>query len=103
MAKIRLTIDLDVGDALNLELEPDLKKGLNKREQANLIKALIGDNLGYVYVGYVTQKHAEDAMEWCARGHIGSEDENEGARLIMEHHKLWGKIAKTATFKWRFI
>lgn len=103
MAKIRLTIDLDVGDALDLELEPDLKKGLNKREQAKLIRALITDNLGYVYVGYVTNKHAEDAVVWCAEGHIGSEHENEGARLIMEHHKLWSRIAKTASFKWRFI
>lgn len=106
MAKIRLTIDLDVGDYFspeNFQLDPEFKKGLNKLEQDCLRDALIGDALGYAYVGFVTNQHYAEAVEWCARGHIGSENEDKNAVPVYQHHKLWGDIAKTATFKWKFI
>ena len=74
---------------LEIELElPDKYQDWSNEE----INQLLFDE----YVNYVTCAHLEDASSWCMK----VTDEDEGAKIILEEHRMWGKICKAA--KWCF-
>ena len=84
--KIQLTIELEMPDDTSTQLAATNEE----------LSQLLFDT----YVNYVTVSHMSDAVEWCAKGKIGSDDEDARAKAIYQHHKLWGKICRDA--KWSF-
>lgn len=51
------------------------------------------------YVNYATVQHSMDAMQWCAKGKVGSENEDQGAKQIYLFHNTWAEICANATWK----
>jgi hypothetical protein len=84
--KVKLTIELEL---------PDETPGMLKAQQEDL-----GQLLFDVYINYATLRHFRDSLEWCARGKVGSDNEDPRAKLIYQHHDTWGKICQNA--KWDF-
>ncbi len=82
--KIQLTIEL--------ELPADTAEQLTSYRED--LRSLLFDN----YVNYATVSHATDAVEWCAKGKVGSDNEDYSAKLIFQHHKTWRDICKNV--KW---
>jgi len=74
---------------LEIELElPDKYQDWSNEE----LQQLLFDE----YVNHATCAHAEYAFDWCSK----ASDEDEGAKLILEDHRMWNKICKAA--KWCF-
>jgi hypothetical protein len=84
--KVKLTIELELPDDVP-ELTEQGRNGLSQ---------LLFDS----YVNYVTCKHWEDARHWCAKGKVGSDNEDLSAKLIYQYHNTWGHICRDA--KWDF-
>lgn len=66
----------------------------------NFSDAEISQLLFDAYTHYTTCKHLEDAMKWCARGRIGMENEDSGAKQIYQYHNTWADICKGAEVKY---
>jgi hypothetical protein len=79
--KLRLVIDLDVPE---FDGQSD---------------AEVSQNLFDSYTHYVTKKHLEDAMRWCAKGRIGSDNEDATAKAIYNYHNTWADISMSANCK----
>jgi hypothetical protein len=70
---------------LNITLElPDEFAGLTPEE----LRQVLYDE----YVSAIAGHHAAEAVEWCARGRVGSGNEDPAARLVYENHSRWHKI-----------
>lgn len=81
--KVQLTIDL---------ILPDDCQEMNDAE----ISQVLFDG----YTNYVTVSHARDAVKWCARGKIGSDNEDKVAKHIYKYHETWRNVADQAV--WTF-
>lgn len=57
------------------------------------------DVLWEAYVKYVTVHHSIDAMKWCCKGKIGTENEDSGAKILMTHHNTWADISHKSEFE----
>lgn len=78
-----------------LSIELDLPVECEKMSKEELRMILYED-----YVHYVTLSHSVDAMNWCSRGKIGSDSEDNTAKIIYKHHNTWMDI--TDNVKWKF-
>ena len=88
--KIKLTIELEFPDGV---VTPTTK-------QQNLeFDQILFD----AYVNYATRKHFEDSVDWCARGKVGSTNEEPTAKSIYEYHDNWGKICSQAKWNWEVL
>lgn len=83
--KIKLTIELDV---------PEFD-GQSHAE--------ISQNLFDAYTHYVTCSHLEDACHWCAKGRVGSDNEDPTAKSIYEYHNTWADISAAARYHYEVI
>lgn len=80
---------------VNLTVELDVPGETSEEHQEGL-----GQLLFDAYINYATCNHLKDALQWCAKGGIGSDNEDLSAKLIYEYHDTWGKICNNA--KWNF-
>ena len=70
---------------LNIALElPDEFASLTPEE----LRQVLYDE----YVSAIAGHHAAEAVEWCARGRVGSGNEDPAARQVYENHSRWHKI-----------
>lgn len=74
--KIKLEIELEVPDVENMTAEQ--------------LSQVMWDG----YVNYVTRRHAEDALKWCARM-----SRETSAAAIYKHHDTWTDIAASAVWR----
>ena len=79
--KVRLTVELDLPD--------DFEKYTDRE----LLELIDGE-----YFNYITCSHTEDALKWCAKGKIGTENEDPLDKRIFENHAMWSEICKRS--KW---
>jgi hypothetical protein len=84
--KVKMTIELELPDETP-EVLAEYRESLGQ---------LLFDE----YVNYATCNHLKDALKWCAKGKVGSDDEDPRAKLIYQHHDTWGDICNNA--KWDF-
>lgn len=75
--KIRLTVELDIPDDARDYSEAELQQ-------------LIFDT----YIHYVVQRHARDAVKWCAMAKVGSDNEDPTGKALFEHHHLWTEASR---------
>lgn len=79
---------------LMIELElPDDTFVVPGHENESLVQLLFDD-----YVNYVTATHYQDALKWCVRAKLDSDNEDAEAKAIYLHHDRWGNICSKA--KW---
>lgn len=84
--KVKLTIELELPDDVP-ELTEHGRDGLSQ---------LLFDS----YINYATCKHFQDSVTWCAKGKVGSDNEDPRAKLIYQYHDNWGHICSNV--KWDF-
>lgn len=84
--KVELAIRLDLPDECSKMSDDEISQ-------------IIYDN----YVNYATCSHLKDSAKWCARGRIGSEDEDVSAKRIYVVHRNWGEICSNASWSMRRI
>ena len=84
--KVKLTIELELPDETPVVLEA--------------YRESLGQLLFDEYINYVTCAHLQDSVEWCAKGKVGSDNEDPGAKRIYQHHDTWGEICSNA--KWGY-
>jgi hypothetical protein len=53
------------------------------------------------YVNFTTCSHADAAVQWCAKGKIGSDNEDSSAKQIYQYHNTWRDICRAA--KWSMV
>jgi hypothetical protein len=78
---------------VELNIKLDLPENCQNMSQAEL-EQLVFDT----YVNFVTKRHSIDAMQWCAKAKVGTENEDVIARRIFEHHELWADLSAQATW-----
>lgn len=88
--KVKLTIELELPEGTVVPTT----------EQQSLE---FSDVLYDAYVHYVTSQHLMDAVKWCAKGKVGSDNEEPRAKRIYEYHDMWGKICSQAKWGWEII
>jgi hypothetical protein len=53
------------------------------------------------YINYVTCEHAHDAVKWCAKAKVGTDDEKPVEKRIFQYHDSWRDIASTAVWDFK--
>jgi hypothetical protein len=82
--KIKITVELDI---------PEFDDQSNEEMTQNIFDA---------YTNYITCKHLEDALKWCSRARIGTENEDPVAKAIYSHHDTWADICGQARVSYEF-
>ncbi len=72
----------------------ELPENFREFSQAELQQAVFDD-----VVGFISQQHADKAVEWCSRSNIDKPDEDKTAILIWRHHQEWSRITKQPKFE----
>jgi hypothetical protein len=81
--KVRLTIDLALPDELTDFSDGELSQFLFD-----------------VYTNFVVVQHLSEAVEWCARAKVGTDNEEPTAKRIFDYHRQAGKYTNPVT--WRY-
>lgn len=84
--KVKLTIEL--------ELPSNFPTVLDSLEDS--LSEILFDH----YINFATIQHSVEATRWCARGKVGSDDEEPTSKQIYLVHKTWTEICSAA--KWSF-
>jgi hypothetical protein len=87
---------------IKLDIELDLPDECKDWSYAELQQLLFDE-----YINHATCCHLEAATKWCAKAYTNDEGKSpegrvkdEGAKRIMDTHKLWGEICDKA--EWNF-
>lgn len=78
---------------VELNIKLDLPDNCQDMSQAELEQLLFD-----TYVNFVTTRHCIDAVKWCAKAKVGTEQEDVVAKKIFEHHELWADLSSQATW-----
>ena len=82
--KIKLEIELDVGNALDGKSDEEIAQ-------------ILFDS----YVNYTTVQHFGDTLQYCSLGKIGSDNPDMTYAQLYHYHQNWGEICSAA--KWNFV
>ena len=81
-------------------MEIELKIKLKLSDECKFLSdGELGQILFDSYINYVTVCHLRDASKWCSKGKIGSDNEDESAKILMDYHNNWADISDQPEWK----
>lgn len=83
---------------INITIKLNLPENFREFSEAELRQAIFDE-----VVSFISQQHAEQAVEWCSKLMKEVADENKITLNLWRHHREWSEITKQPKFKIKVV